>query len=242
MQTHDPDMPQTVEEGAALARSGDQIGPWKLSEPIERGEMEDVWRAQRDDGMYEQDVALNLLHTQDTAIDNRFIRERQRLAELDHPGISRLIDGGINAQGHHWMTMELVDGGPIDQWVRQKAPSHALILNVLIDLCSTVSYAHSRLVLHRDIKAANALVEKSGRVHLIDFEIAGLLDTDEFLAGALALPTAAPEQLKRERQGLGVDVFSIGLLLSQLLTGKIPSRIAIRMRPQAIFMGLRVCR
>jgi len=205
-------------------RVGDRLGAWRIVDLIGSGGMGEVYRAERDQGDYQQTVALKVMPAVDGEA-RRFELERQRLASLDHPGVSRIIDGGGD-DSILYMAMEFVDGVPIDRYVEGHALSRRARLGLFLELCSAVSYAHERMILHRDIKPANVLVDSAGHVRLIDFGIASLMDAEEVAPGGLTRAFAAPEQLVHGPQTAATDVFALGALLYVLLTGKRPERRA----------------
>jgi tetratricopeptide (TPR) repeat protein len=207
---------------------GDRIGAWRIESLIGEGGMARVYRAARADGQFQQTAALKVMHSGGTGLSvQRFEAERKRLAALEHPGISRIIDGGATDDGRPFMVIELVEGEPIDAWARASQPRRADLLRRVIALCEAVSHAHARLILHRDIKASNVLVSHDQRVRLIDFGIAVELDADDAAGFApLTLATAAPEQLRGETVTTATDIFAIGMLLHQLVTGALPERRA----------------
>jgi serine/threonine-protein kinase len=195
-----PDAPPT-------APPGSRIGPYAIIEVLGRGGMGTVYLAERADGAYSQRVALKLVSagTHSADLERRFLRERQILARLDHPGIARLLDGGLTADGRPYLVMQLVEGTPITQW----ADTHALDIDdrlaLLLRVCDAVQYAHRQLIVHRDLKPANILVTADGDVRLLDFGIATLLSPDDAQeqvtrTGMLLLTPeyAAPEQLRGE--------------------------------------------
>ncbi len=206
--------------------AGDHIGVWRIENLIDAGGMGEVYRAERADGLYEQTVALKLIRgrlsgSQAAAFD----RERERLARLDHPGVTRIIDGGSAPDGRPFMVMEFVNGQPIDRHCEEHGGDRKARLALMAELCRAVSHAHARLVLHCDIKASNVLVNAEGHVKLIDFGIASLLDEDDAAGpGPMTLATAAPEQLFGEPVGAATDVFGLGVLTHLLLTGRLPER------------------
>ncbi|MDJ0657422.1 MAG: serine/threonine-protein kinase [Xanthomonadales bacterium] len=204
---------------------GSLLGPWKVLEHIGHGGMGDIYRAVRADGVYEHTVALKLIQGLDEARTARFDEERRQLAVMNHPNIARIIDGGQSDQGLPFMAMEFVDGQPINQHVQSLQLSRTDVLRMFLSVCSAVAHAHSRLILHRDIKADNVLVSADGDPRLIDFGIATSLDEDGLRGGPLTLATAAPEQLKGEPLSVQTDVFSLGVLLHELVTGKRPERL-----------------
>ena len=220
-------MQTSVDPAAALTArvlpEGTEIGVWQIDKLIGAGGMGEVYRAKRGDGLYEQTVALKVMQAGTGASRTRFERERQRLASLDHPGISRIIDGGQTPDDRPYMAMEYVEGVPIDQFASDKDRKETLLL--FAELSEAVAHAHSRLVLHRDIKPGNVLVDLDGKVKLIDFGVASLLDGDEDLSGGpLTIAYAAPEQLTGAPISVGTDVFQLGMLLHQLLTGRPAAR------------------
>ncbi len=202
-----------------------QIGPWRILELLGRGGMGEVYKARRDDGVYNQTVALKLLRGDQDAMLARFESERQILADLHHPGIARLIDGGLTPDGRPYMAMEYIDGRPLTTWLEQERPDLQRRIQLFLDLCPAVSYAHSRLVVHRDIKPDNILVDHDGRPHLLDFGIAKL-NPDGLNANAtqaLATPNyAAPEQFNGEAITTATDVYGLGATLYFLLCKRPP--------------------
>lgn len=204
---------------------GTRVGVWRVGLRLGAGGMGEVYRAERADGLYEQTVALKLMRSDDQRRSERFQRERQRLASLEHPSISRIIDGGVADDGRPYLTMELVDGQPIDRFVAERSLDRARTLALFAELCDAVDYAHRQLVLHRDIKADNVLVDGDGQIRLIDFGIASEIGDDE-MGGPLTIATAAPEQLLGEPLSIGTDVHALGVLLHQLLLDVLPSRRA----------------
>jgi len=211
----------TVRRAPPLA-TGVRLGPWAVEEPLATGGMGQIYRARRADGIYEQAVAIKLIHDSDPVRVDRFGAERQRLAEMDHPGIARIIDGGTHEDGRPWMAMELVDGEPI--MPQASALPRKDRLRLFVALCSAVSHAHGRLVLHRDLKAQNVLLDSSGAVRLIDFGIASLAEGEDAPSGSYTAATAAPEQLRGEPPTVETDIFALGCILHELLTGAVPAR------------------
>lgn len=223
MATRMPDLPPA---GSALADPESRVGPWRLVRLIGEGGMGQVWQARRDDGVYDQIAALKLLAADHAALRERFAAERQRLAQLEHPNIARIIDGGADAEGRPYMVMEYVEGEQIVDWCDARRCDRARRVAILAELCAALAHAHGRLVLHLDIKPANVLVNADGHVRLIDFGIAALLD-DACLATpirALTLATAAPEQLLGQTVSAATDIFQVGMLGHALLTGTLPER------------------
>lgn len=208
------------------------IGPYRLLHQLGRGGMGSVYLAKRDDGQYDQQVALKLIKRgmDSEELIRRFRRERQILANLAHPNISRLLDGGITADGRPFFVMEYVDGEPIVEYVRRERLSTTARLRLFLDVCTAVEYAHRLRIIHRDVKPGNILVGSDGVPKLLDFGIAKLLQDDQpnqsvATATALRLLTpeyASPEQLRGSPLTPASDVYSLGVVLYELLTGVRP--------------------
>lgn len=224
-----------LEAQAAPGRNwiGRQIGPYRIVERFGAGGMGEVYKALRADEEFHQVVAIKLLRAgYDTGyVLERFRAERQILASLDHPNIARLLDGGITEEGLPYFVMEAIAGLPIDRYCNEKGLSVAGRLALFRTVCAAVQDAHQHLVVHRDIKPGNILVTADGTVKLLDFGIAKILDAQA--AGAQATMTAmaamtpeyaSPEQIKGERVTTASDIYSLGVLLYQLLTGLWPYR------------------
>ena len=225
-----------VEEGEG-SRRGTTIGAYRLREPLGRGGMGEVWEAERIDGQFEQRAALKLLRPgmDSDEIVARFLRERQILARLVHPGIARLLDGGRSADGRPYFVLERVDGLPITEHCRARAATIEERVRLVAEACDAVESAHRQLVVHRDLKPSNILVDGEGRVKLLDFGIAKLLDDgggDAALTrhgiGALTPAYAAPEQVLGEPVTTATDVYSLGVVLYELLVGSLPHRRTAR--------------
>ena len=222
MQTHAGDLHRTG-DGPSY-QPGARIGPWRVEEEIGKGGMGRVYRARRADGLYDQTVAIKSVRLADAGSVARFERERKLLAAMEHPGIARIVDGGTDANGAPYMATEFVDGLPIATHVAQSGAAAREIAALIIDLARAVSHAHSRLVLHRDIKSDNVLVDRDQRLRLIDFGISGDLEAQERPDGALTAAIAAPEVLAGQPASVRSDVFSIGVLLATLLQEARPQR------------------
>jgi serine/threonine protein kinase len=214
---------------APAALEGRTFGAYELVERIGVGGMGTVWRARRNDGRFEGDVAVKLLHPSllDERSSERFSSEGSILSRLSHPAIARLYDAGVSKAGQPFLVLELVDGVRIDRF----ADAHRLAvrsrLELFLQIADAVSYAHSNLVVHRDLKPSNILVDRSGRAKLLDFGIATLVDQASgaaigrtvTAAQALTPEYAAPEQLEGGAITTATDVYALGVLLYELLTG-----------------------
>lgn len=209
--------------------AGARLGRYRIIEKVGAGGMGEVYRAARDDGQYEQAVALKLLKPEAASQIKRFESERQFLAGLEHPGIARLIDGGVSEDGRPYMVMEFIDGIPLLDYCDQHELGLHPRLALFEQACAAVEYAHSQLIVHRDLKSGNILVDKNGRVKLLDFGVAKLLpaggwnteDTPTRHA-PLTPDHAAPEQLKGQRITTATDVYALGVVLYRLLSGQSP--------------------
>ncbi|MEM7355697.1 MAG: serine/threonine-protein kinase, partial [Acidobacteriota bacterium] len=206
-----------------------QVGTYRLLERIGEGGMGVVYRADRDDDEYRKQVAIKLIRwgMDQPAQVERFRRERQILAELEHPNIARLLDGGTTAAGAPYLVMEYVAGEPIDRYCDRHRLGLAARLELFLTVCSAVQHAHQHLVIHRDLKPGNILVTAEGTVKLLDFGIAKLLRPDAgeptgTLDRFLTLAYASPEQIRGELVGTASDVYSLGVVLYELLTGRRP--------------------
>jgi eukaryotic-like serine/threonine-protein kinase len=218
------------EDGEASA-VGRQIGAYRLIEQIGRGGMGAVYLAERADDEYRKQVAIKLIGrgTDSGAVIRHFRNERQILASLEHPNIARLLDGGTADDGTPYFVMEHIEGQPIDDYCDEHALPVAARLELFLQVGSAVAYAHQRLVVHRDIKPSNILVGPDGTPKLLDFGIAKILDPEvggeTTATGTLALMTpayASPEQVMAQPVTTLTDVYSLGVLLYELLTGRPP--------------------
>jgi serine/threonine-protein kinase len=216
-----------LEATAAVAGPvSDVIGPFRVVREIGRGGMGRVFLGERADGQFDQRVAIKLIQHGAPGVLRRFVEERRILARLEHPGIARLVDGGITESGLPYFAMELVDGEPIDRY----CDTHALTLDQRLALfgavCDAVAYAHQHLVIHRDIKPSNILVTADGKVKLLDFGIAKLIgahgddDVTQTRFSAMTPEFAAPEQIRNGSVSTATDVYSLGVLLYLLITGE----------------------
>ncbi len=208
---------------------GELVGPYRIVERVGAGGMGVVYRAVRADDQYRKEVALKLVRRgmDSEQVLRRFRTERQILANLDHPHIARLLDGGVAPDGRPYLVMEFVDGVPVDTWCAQHDLGLRERLQLFLTVCDAVRHAHRNLVVHRDLKPANILVMPDGRVQLLDFGVARLLDPDAgdqtvtvtLAGGRLLTPRyAAPELLRGEAADTLADVWSLGVILFEMLT------------------------
>ena len=218
---------------AALA-PGETVGPYRLLRELGSGGMGSVWLAERSDGQLKRSVALKLPHVSWTpGIAERFAREREILAALEHPHIARLYDAGADALGRPYMALEYVEGRPIDEHCRTLVSSVAERLALLLQAAEAVTFAHTRLVVHRDLKPGNILVTPQGQVRLLDFGIAKLMEGDlahetaltRMSGRALSRNYASPEQIRGDAIGTASDVYSLGVVAFELLAGAPPYRL-----------------
>ena len=229
-----PELVAAAFGGGALAEEetdlepGTRVGRYVVGRRRGRGGMATVYEAERSDGAYRQRVALKVLRrgldTDDLV--RRFLTERQILSSLTHPNIARLLDGGSTPDGRPYLVMELVEGEPITTHADLARLTVAARLALFLGVVEAVSAAHRQLVVHRDIKPTNILVDRDGRVRLLDFGIAKLLagdgQTTDVGIRALTPDYASPEQLRGEAIATATDVYQLGLLLRELLTGLAP--------------------
>ncbi len=208
---------------------GSRLGAWRVGHRVGIGGMASVFLAMRDDGAYEQQAAIKMLRygIHEAAERERFIRERQILARLDHPHIARLLDGGFTEAGVPWFALEYVDGLPITEWCDAQKLGLDARLRLFSDVCEAVDFAHRHLVVHRDLKPSNILVREDGTLKLLDFGIAKLIEeegADSTRTGLRFLTPAyaAPEQQDGGTITTATDVYALGVLLHEILTGSRP--------------------
>jgi serine/threonine-protein kinase len=217
-----------------LSLEGSVVGAWSIKERIGTGGMGAVYLAERADGEYEQRAALKIIKRgmNSDEVMRRFNSERQILARLDHPNIARLLDGGVTDDGLPWFTMEYIEGTPLDDYCDENRLDVSARLNLFETVCEAVEYAQHTLIVHRDLKPGNILVTPDGTVKLLDFGIAKLVDDDA--DGAITrtgvrimTPAyAAPEQVRGDAVTTATDVYALGVLLYELLTGRRPYRLS----------------
>ncbi|WHZ18007.1 MAG: hypothetical protein OJF55_000156 [Rhodanobacteraceae bacterium] len=210
-----------------------RFGVWRVTGALGAGGMGEVWLAERADGEFTQRAAIKQVAWPTPGLLQRFRRERQILAGLEHPGIARLIDGGVDDDGCPWLAMEYVEGVPIAQWARERALTVRATVELMLRICDAVQFAHRNLIVHSDIKPSNILVSADGTPKLLDFGIAKVLaqegDSGERTRTLVQLLTpdyAAPELLAGGAITTSVDVYALGVLLYELLTGNKPYRLS----------------
>ena len=221
-------------ETAAIAAGG-VLGPYRLIREIGHGGMSSVWLAERCDGLLKREVALKLPYTgpRRAQIAERFERERDILATLTHPNIARLYDAGISASGQAWLAMEYVNGTTLTQFCDSARLSVRERLEIFLQVLAAVEFAHTHLVLHRDLKPSNILVTGQGRVVLLDFGVAKILTPEadatapltEMMARILTPDYASPEQISGQSLSTISDIYSLGVVLYELLCGARPFNV-----------------
>ena len=218
------------------SRAGSLVGPYRLLRPLGEGGMGEVWLAERADGLYQRQVALKLLRSgyADSGLRQRFSRERDILARLQHPHLAQLLDAGIDQHGQPYLALAYVEGEPITGYCQRLQLPLQRRLQLMLQVCAVVSHAHANLIVHRDLKPSNILVTSEGEVKLLDFGIATLLDDDDRRDPAQHLPNearaftlhyAAPEQVRGEAVTTLTDVYSLGVVLFEVITGCKPYRL-----------------
>ncbi|WP_022836453.1 serine/threonine-protein kinase [Salisaeta longa] len=234
--------------GPDLLSPGTELPPYRIEGVLGRGGMSVVYRGSRSDGSFTQDVALKVMRSfaGDASFVQRFLNERQILASITHPNIARVFDGGTTEDGRPYFVMELVEGTPITTYCDEQRASIDERLALFDTVCRAVQHAHQNLIVHRDLKPSNILVTKDGTVKLLDFGIAKLLDEAPAFAPDASLPRtrtglqlmtpeyAAPEQVTGEAITTATDVYALGILLYELLTGHRPYRLDERSTYQLI--------
>jgi serine/threonine-protein kinase len=228
---------ERFEAGAALpppvppTMVGERLGPYRITRELGRGGMGTVYEAERVDDQYSKRVAIKMVTMTGDRRQalRRFQRERELLAGLTHRNIATLLDGGVSPFGEPYFIMEYIEGQPITEWSSAQGLDLRGRVALFRQACAAVQHAHERLVIHRDLKPGNVLVDAEGTVKLLDFGIAKLLDPsgeDEDLTRTGAIPMtaayASPEQLRGQRMSTSSDIYSLGVLLHELLTGSRP--------------------
>jgi serine/threonine protein kinase len=217
-------------------KAGDRVGPYELMRLLGAGGMAEVWLAKRADGAFNREVALKQpsLTRVRHDLEQRFFRERDILASLEHPHIARLYDAGIDPQGLPYLSMEYVQGELLTDWCDAQRLEIRARLRLFLQVLEAVQYAHERQVIHRDLKPSNILVTKTGQVRLLDFGVATLLDHGE-VADKTPLTTvyghaltpiySSPELIRGDPLTAKSDIYSLGVVLFELLTGDRPYRL-----------------
>ena len=252
LRADDPDAARELEKLLTLEEEGDdfidqplvdkpgqlkpgmRVGPYQLESMLGEGGMGMVWLASRADGLYQRRVALKLLRPglADPNLRLRFTREREILARLEHPNIARLLDAGIGSEGQPYLALEYVEGVSITDYCLANNIGLDARLTLFLQICEAVSHAHANLIVHRDLKPSNILVTPNGEVRLLDFGIAKLLDDPEPApvhprteVRAFTLHYAAPEQVRGELVTTMTDVYSLGVVLYELIADTKPYRL-----------------
>ncbi len=227
-----------VGDAAASGRHpGERLGAYELLRLLGSGGMADVWLACRTDGAFERQVALKIPRLQNRPVEMtaRFALERNILATLEYPGIARLYDAGVDASGVPYIAMEYVQGEPLVAWCDARGLDRKARIQLFLQVLDVVAYAHGRQVIHRDLKPSNILVTGEGEVRLLDFGIARLLQPEAETGSALLTRAygialtpeyASPELLHGEAIDARTDIYSLGVLLHELLTGARPAQTA----------------
>ena len=229
--TGSPDLPRD-DAAADIVDIGSEVGPYRLTGRLGRGGMSSVWIAERIDGLLKRRVALKLPHVSWAMPEaaGRMARERDLLSSLEHPNIARLYDAGTASDGRPYLALELVDGVPIDEHCAARNADNAARVRLVLQTAWAVEYAHSHSIVHRDLKPSNILVDAAGQVRLLDFGIGKMLESDAPMpgnetqfGGRLFTPDyASPEQKRGEAVTASTDVFSLGVVLYQLLCSQLP--------------------
>ena len=214
---------------------GTILGSWRIMRTLGEGGMGTVYLAERADGSYEAKAAIKVVRggIPSPMLTERFQSERQILAGLAHAGVARLLDGGNTADGTPYLVLEYIEGAPITRWCDSEGLDVEGRLRVFLDVCDTVAYAHRELVAHRDLKPSNILVTSDGAPKLLDFGIAKLMDAlsdpgDDSgdrvtrTVGIMTPAYASPEQVLGERAGVPADIYALGVILYELLSGRLP--------------------
>ncbi len=232
------DQPPAMDPGAGDSmvtehHAGERLGAYELQRPLGAGGMAEVWLARRADGAFERRVALKIPRLSHVPVEmaERFARECRILATLEFPGIARLYDAGVEANRTPYIAMEYVQGEPLIAWCDSRGLEVRARIDLFLQVLDAVGYAHARGIVHRDLKPSNILVTGQGEVRLLDFGVASLLQADpeprsltRIYGPALTPEYASPESLRGERADVRSDIYSLGAVLHELLTGARPGR------------------
>src|SRR5215831_8747872 len=231
----DPITTETPAAADGKSMIGHHVGPYRIEREIGRGGMGTVYEAWRADGEFQHRVAIKLIRsgTDREFVLRRFRNERQILAALDHPNIGRLLGGGTTEDGNPYFAMEYIEGQPLYHYADANNLSVSERLRLFVQICDAVQYAHEKLVIHRDLKPTNILVAASGAPKLLDFGIAKLLNpelvsetTPQTTLGVrlMTIEYASPEQVQALPVTFSSDVYSLGVIIYELLSGHSPYR------------------
>jgi serine/threonine protein kinase len=215
------------DDAAAQPAAGLHFGPYRAERLLGRGGMGAVYMARRDDGQFDQTVALKVMaaHLAGEKFERSFRNERKLLASLAHPNIARLLDGGVSANGDPYLVMEYVEGQPLDRYCDDRKLTVQERIRLFLQVCDAVEFAHRNLIVHGDLKPANILVTKDGTAKLLDFGTAKLARDPEGKVSQFAVLTpryASPEQIRGEMVNTLSDVFSLGVIFYEMLVGEWP--------------------
>lgn len=199
-----------------------QVGTYRLAELIGAGGMGSVYRAQRCDGLFEQAVAIKFIRPLQGLAAPLVDAERKLLARMEHPGIARILDGGLTENGLHFLVMEYVSGRALDQYANEQELGVRERIGLLREVCAAVAHAHQNLVVHCDIKPANILVTAEGRPKLIDFGVARIQDAIDSRPQGFTRAYTSPQRLAGEQAVVNDDVYSLGVVVHELVTGSLP--------------------
>ncbi|MBN8886695.1 MAG: serine/threonine protein kinase [Rudaea sp.] len=219
------DIDRAEQDPLAQTHDGERVGPWRALHRLGRGGMGDVWMAERNDGTYEKRVAIKFLYGDTPQLRIRLEMERHLLAQLQHPNIPRLIDGGVTAGGQPYLITDFVEGMPLDKWsLLQGTADFGARISIFRQIAAAVAHAHDNSVVHRDIKPNNVLVDRDGHAYLLDFGVARLLDEERRAdtMQPLTLEYAAPEQIRNGKASVRTDIYGLGALFYFLIAKKPP--------------------
>ncbi|MDE3197540.1 MAG: serine/threonine protein kinase, partial [Acidobacteriota bacterium] len=229
------------EARASVIPENSRFDRYQVLERIGAGGMGAVYKAVRAGDQFSKLVAIKVVHDPDEAAVQRFIEERRILAALDHPNIARLLDGGTTPEGYPFLAMEYIEGAPIDRYVEERRLRPRQVLELFRAVCSAVSYAHRNLVVHRDLKPSNILVTADGTPKLLDFGIARLVDEEARRTrtgfSAMTLEYSSPEQIRGGIVGTASDIYSLAVVLYELLAGHSP----YSGRPGTVELARHIC-